>query len=104
VRVVTVYFGSIADGRALLIDRDTTLTSATAQSTAIISTDPAATIANQITSPTTGIGNQLICALGVGTADKSVTQIFIDFPLSAGEVIYLSKSVIGTIQLFFTDK
>lgn len=99
-RPVAVSFAAAKDGQALLIDRDTRLSyvwSSTAS--ALVTTDPSATIANTINTPASAVLSTMI-ANCTGTKPAVIPT---DFPLSAGEQIYLSISAAGIVQLFFTD-
>ena len=96
-------FSAAADGRAITIDRACALVAATATAAiSLISWDPAATIANRITTPTDGQLSSILCTINTGTGSPQVI-LQLNIPLSAGEVIYLSRSAAGVVMLFFVD-
>jgi hypothetical protein len=96
-RVVTMGFSAATSGRAFTIERDTVLQQMGSSQRGMVSTDPAGTIANSITGPADGAFNSLISQVNAGAPALCA------FPFSAGEVIYLSISAAGIIQLFFQD-
>lgn len=96
-RTVGVGFNAAADGVALTIDRDSVLSFVTGRASFVVSSDSAATIANTLTAPATGQQKNLI----VGSQISG--QIRTDFPVSSGEVIFVSSSAAGSINLHFTD-
>jgi hypothetical protein len=99
-RIVSVMFSVAADGRAVNIDRDTILSQvSTGAKAAVVSTDPAATVANTVSAPA---DTQLKTAIALFPTGGSAQNLKTDFPLSGGEVIFCSCA--GTfVQLFFTD-
>jgi hypothetical protein len=100
-RIVTIYFAAAADGISVQMNVDATLSYTHGTGRYVISTDPAATIANQQSTPAgTGLGNN---SLIVNSAAASPVQIFTDFPISAGERLFVSCSAAGSVSLFFTD-
>ncbi len=96
-RIVTMTYSAAADGRLLSIDHDTILSSVAGPGGTLISTDPAATVSAISSAPTDQLLNSVIATL------PTASQISTDFPLSAGERIFVSSSSKGAIQLFFID-
>ena len=100
-RIITVNFSAAADGRALSIDRDTVLSYVAAGINSVVSCDPAATTANRLAAPGDALRNSDIALRSAVGAGQS--QITTDFPLSAGESVFVSATGAGFVQLFFTD-
>ena len=96
IRSVGVGFSAAADGRAVTIDRHTTLVAV--HNSGLVSTDPTATFANRSTSPANETFTDIIF-LGA----SGFSSVPLSFPLSAGEVIFVSRSGAGTTTLFFND-
>src|SRR5690242_5312302 len=100
-RVLSVMFSAAADGRAVVMDRDTMLSYVLHRAASIVSTDPAVTIANFITAPANGTTLDVISAGLPGTA--SPVQVRVDFPISAGMTLFVSSAQAGPVLLYFTD-
>lgn len=81
----------------ITIDRPTTLRQIVIGGKAIVSFDPTATVARNITAPTTELDNQHIF---IGSNPLVVP---VDIQLTAGENIFLSAGAAGNIALFFVD-
>jgi len=97
-RSIIQNFSAAVNGRALTIDRDCVLKSVLCFKGSLISTDPAATIANTQTAPGDSVANDHILNFG-----GSNLQLNVDFSLVKSQVIYLSINAAGFIQLFFED-
>jgi len=97
-RPVSIQFAAAADGRAVSIDRDTVLSSMVSDATCVVSTDPARTIANTINTP----ANEQLSSV-IGLLKSQSIQLVADFPLSAGEQIFVSCSAPAYVLLYFTD-
>ena len=102
-RSIYVSATAATDGIPVLIDRDTELTYAILGGLVVVSTSPAATIANTATAAPGGQVNHLIAFCGSAASGVFSSQI-IKFPLTKGETVYVS---VGTANrgahLFFTD-
>lgn len=98
-RIVAFGISGAGDGKPLTIDRDSVLSYVSGVGRFLVSSDPAATIANSVTTPADGLLKNVIAAHGGST----FFQIRLDFPVSAGEVIYVSSSGASNIQFAFTD-
>lgn len=97
-KIISVSFSAARDGQSFLVEKDAVLEYATAGNRAVISCDPAATIANRITAPADAISHS-----DIAIVQSSNLQYRTAFPLSAGELIYLSVAAATVVQLFFTE-
>jgi hypothetical protein len=90
-----------ADGVPYTVERDTVLSYVTFQGPAFITTNPARTIANSVTAVPGGAVSDILAM--VTTANIPFQQ-FIDYPLSAGEVLYVCYSSTNRwILMLFSD-
>lgn len=101
-RPVTINFSAAADGRAVYIDRETVLSYVLHTVNSVVSCDPTATVANRITAPSDTIRLSDISIRSA--AGALLPEIFTDFPLSTGEVIFVSATGVGSVILYFTDR
>jgi len=94
-RPVVVGFSAATDGYAYQVEKDTLLVGVLGA--LLISSSPNSTIANSATAPSTGIHSELILHGKSGFSGNVV------FPLSRGEVIYLSCQAAGNFIMLFED-
>lgn len=95
---LAVQFSAAANGRKIVIDEDVLLagvTTAPNTARAVISKDPATTIANAITAPADVIDENIL-AVAAGQA-----QIPMSVPISASQSVFVSCSAAGTVVLLF---
>lgn len=100
-RCVCYGFAAAGDGKPLVIDRQTTLRYVLGKGSTLVSTDPAATIANVTSLPAAGQLQNVIAAWSNTTSASIVVPVA--FQLKAGETIFLSYGGAGCICLFFDD-
>jgi hypothetical protein len=94
-RVLSMDFTAATTARKLTIENDCNLEFAHSRTVAAISTDPTATL-SQLTSPTVDKINKSTVATWT-----TQSQLFLDFPLKAGEAIYVSVAQATSLQLYF---
>lgn len=99
---LSVGFSAAADGRQVTIDQDCVLISAHSSNTnaifvALISRDPAATIANTIGTPADGVSESIlaICSRAGSSVDSGI-------PLSGGSRLFVSANSACQIVLLFS--
>lgn len=99
-RPVWFAFSAAGDGKPLLIDRDTILATVVATGLLVVASDPSATVANVTQTPAaTGQLNGIIYAQSLNAFGSAQ----VNFELSKGDTIFLSKSGPGGILLLFDD-
>jgi len=91
---VAVQFSAAADARTVTVDDDAILIGAHSSKGYVISTDPKATVANQITAPSNVNTESLIVAAnGFG--------VVLNVPVSAGSQLFVSCNGAGSVVLNF---
>jgi len=95
-RPLSYAFAAARDGQALVIDRDCSLVAVEAHNKIVVSSDPASTIANVVTTPPTTQVSPGVIFVAAAAGYHPV-----GFPLSAGETVFLSTAGAGTSVLFF---
>jgi len=86
-------------------DRDVVLQCVTSAGTAkvLVSTSPAATAADLSAPGTTQLRNDAIFYCGDGNIAAAVFRGMMEFPVRAGEVVYVQLSAAGSAVLYMDD-
>jgi len=96
-------FSAAADGRSYRVDRHTLLQLILSPISALISTDPTATIANRLTAPGNQTFTDVIGRTAAGAFNNNLLGSSIGFELQVDEIIYVSASAAGLVLCYFED-
>jgi hypothetical protein len=88
-----------ADGRPFTSDTDQLLVGVAGSGQFVISTDPTATVANRLTTPTTGFYPDVIYGCSLNAAMPAQ----LNYELKRGDIIYLSRTGAGGFLLLFEN-
>jgi hypothetical protein len=92
-------FSAAADGRALYIDHDCFLEGGAVIKNAVVSEDPAATIANIQNTPSNALQPGTLLSFLTG----GILQGNLRIPIQGGRNIFVSTGGAQTVLLFFSD-